>query len=74
MHDALLNVRAAVKRLLQKNLNFTHEEADEEEWNLLMPAFQHSLKVAMIASPTIPVQSDWLIALTAHQLWFMACK
>ncbi|POS70563.1 hypothetical protein DHEL01_v211042 [Diaporthe helianthi] len=73
IQDTLLKVRHAVKEFLQKNLDFTRKEAEDEEWNLLLPAFQHAINVAMIASPTVPVQPDWLIALTAHQLWFMAC-
>lgn len=74
MHDIVLKVRHAAKQLLRKYLDFTRDEADEEEWNLLIPAFEYALNVAMVASPTVPVHSDWLIALTAHQLWLMACK
>lgn len=68
------DVRLAAKALLQEHLGLTDEEAEDEEWKLPVPAFENAVNVAMATSPTVPVQPDWLMALAARQLWFLACK
>jgi hypothetical protein len=67
-------VRRAGKALLQEHLGLTDEEAEDEVLKLPETAFINAVNVAMTVSPTVPVQPDWLVAMTARQFWFLACK
>jgi hypothetical protein len=74
MRRAFYRVLWSAKTHLQEHLHITDGEAENELSHFPEAAFMNAINVALALSPKAPVQPDWLVAITARQLWFLACK